>query len=75
MKRDIFRTVRELLDSRECVLTCNAVRPDGQLYKDSVENLEALTRLEPSLRKLVSICVGAGLEWETLDEVIELIGE
>lgn len=75
MKKDIFRTVRELLDSRECVLTGNAVSGEGQLYQDSVENLEALARLELSLRTLVSICVTGGLEWEVLDEVIDLIGE
>ena len=42
MNDDIFRTVRELLDSRGCVLTGNAVDPDGQLYDDSVANLEAI---------------------------------
>ena len=45
MANDIFRTVRELLDSRGCVLTGNAVDPDGQLYDDSVENLEAILAL------------------------------
>jgi hypothetical protein len=46
MNDDIFRTVRELLDSRGCVLTGNAVDPDGQLYDDSVENLEAILAMK-----------------------------
>jgi hypothetical protein len=74
MANDIFRTVRELLDSRGCVLTGNAVDPDGQLYDDSVENLNALRMLEPSLRELVDLCVNGGIEWQCLDEVIQIIG-
>lgn len=46
MNDDIFRTVRELLDSRGCVLTGNAVDPDGQLYDDSVANLEAILAMK-----------------------------
>lgn len=72
---DIFRTVRELLDSRECVLFGNAVDAEGALYDDSIENLNALRMLEPSLRELVRLCVNGGIEWQCLDEVIELIGE
>jgi hypothetical protein len=72
---DIFRTVRELLDSRECVLFGNAVDAEGALYDDSIENLNALRMLEPSLRELVRLCANGGIEWQCLDEVIELIGE
>ncbi len=71
---DIFRTVRELLDSRECVLFGNAVDAEGALYDDSIENLNALRMLEPSLRELVRLCANGGIEWQCLDEVIELIG-
>jgi hypothetical protein len=74
MSKDIFRTVRELLDSRDNVLIGNAVSIEGPLYGDSVENLHALQMLEPSLIELVRICVDSGLKCTALDEVIELIG-
>lgn len=74
MTKDIFRTVNELLDSRGDVLIGNAVSIEGQLYGDSVDNLNALRMLEPSLRELVRLCVNGGIEWQCLDEVIELIG-
>ena len=70
----IFRTVNELLESRFCVSQGNAVSIEGELYQDSVENLNALRMLEPSLHELVSTCVTSGIEWECLDEVIQLIG-
>lgn len=75
MKKDIFRTVRELLENRDCVLMGNAVNTEGQLYDDSVENLHALDMLEPSLIELVRNCVAAGVQSKALDEIIELIGE
>jgi hypothetical protein len=74
MSKDIFRTVSELLDSRDAVTFSNAVHLDGSLYEDAVENLHALQMLEPSLRELVRLCVNGGIEWQCLDEVIELIG-
>ena len=74
MAKDIFKTVTELLDSRDAVARGNAVHLDGYLYPDSVENLHALQMLEPSLRELVRLCVNGGIEWQCLDEVIELIG-
>jgi len=74
MNKDIFRTVRELLDSRGDVLIGNAVNINGRLYDDSAENLHALQMLEPSLIELVRLCVNGGIEWKCLDEVIELIG-
>lgn len=74
MTKDIFRTVTELLDSRDAVARGNAVHSDGYLYPDSVENLNALRMLEPSLRELVRICVDSGLKCTALTEVIELIG-
>ena len=45
MAKDIFRTVRELLDFRDLVWLSNAVNTEGQLYEDSVENLSALLML------------------------------
>ena len=74
MNKDIFRTVRELLDTGSDVLAGNAVDSMGRLYDDSVENLHALQMLEPSLIELVRLCVNGGIEWKCLDEVIELIG-
>lgn len=75
MSKDIFRTVRELLENRDCVLMGNAVNTEGKLYDDSVENLHALDMLEPSLIELVRNCVAAGVQSKALDEIIELIGE
>lgn len=74
MTKDIFKTVTELLDSRDYVMRGNAVSIGGRLYVDSVENLHALRMLEPSLIELVRICVDSGLKCTALDEVIELIG-
>jgi hypothetical protein len=74
MTKDIFRTVKHLLDSRDAVTLGKAVDLYGSLYPDSVENLHALQMLEPSLIELVRICVDSGLKCTALDEVIELIG-
>jgi hypothetical protein len=52
MINNIFRTVRELLENRDCVLMGNAVNTEGKLYDDSVENLHALDMLEPSCAAL-----------------------
>ena len=75
MRQDIFRTVTDLLDSRHCVLNGNAVSVEGALYDDSVENLNALRMLEPSLRELVAICEAEGIQAIALSEIIDLIGE
>ena len=74
MSKDIFRTVNDLLEGRDAVTFSNAVHLDGSLYEDAVENLNALRMLEPSLHELVRLCVNGGIEWQCLDEVIELIG-
>ena len=42
MANDILRTVRELLESSDCVLMGNAVNTEGKLYEDSVANLTAI---------------------------------
>lgn len=46
MNKDIFRTVRELLQSSKCVLMGNAVNNEGELYDDSVENLKAILAMQ-----------------------------
>ena len=74
MAKDIFRTVRELLESSDAVTIGNAVHSEGYLYEDSKENLFALAALERPLRELVEICVMSGIEWDPLAEVVELIG-
>ena len=48
MTNDIFRTVRELLESNKCVLMGNAVNNEGELYDDSVENLTAILAMKDS---------------------------
>jgi hypothetical protein len=49
MTEDIFRTVRELLQSNKCVLMGNAVNNEGELYEDSVANLTAILELKAML--------------------------
>ena len=49
MNKDIFRTVRELLQSSKCVLMGNAVNNEGELYEDSVANLTAILELKAML--------------------------
>jgi hypothetical protein len=63
MAKDIFRTVRELLDWPDDVMMSNAIACAGHLYDDSKANLTAIQRLERPLRELVDICVRAGIEW------------
>ena len=46
MTDDIFRTVRELLQSNKCVLMGNAVNNEGELYDDSVANLTAILAMQ-----------------------------
>jgi hypothetical protein len=60
MANDIFRTVRELLQSNKCVLMGNAVNNEGELYDDSVENLtrllvmqERYARMQTALQSMV----------------------
>ena len=52
MTNDIFRTVRELLENRDCVLMGNAVNTEGKLYDDSVENLTAILAMQDSYNKM-----------------------
>ena len=46
MTDDIFRTVRELLQSRDCVIMGNAVNNEGRLNDDSVSNLTAILAMQ-----------------------------
>ena len=52
MTDDIFRTVRELLQSNKCVLMGNAVNNEGELYEDSVENLTRLLVMEKNYARM-----------------------
>jgi hypothetical protein len=52
MTDDIFRTVRELLESSDCVLMGNAVNTEGKLYDDSVENLTAILAMEGHYKRM-----------------------
>jgi len=53
MAKDIFRTVREILDWPDDVMMSNAIACAGHLYDDSKANLTAIQRLERPLRELV----------------------
>jgi len=75
MTKDIFRPVRDLLDSRSDVMSGNAVGVDGALYPDAVESLHALQMMEPSLIELIEIGIKAGLDEMTcFREVAECLG-
>jgi hypothetical protein len=52
MANDIFRTVRELLESSDCVLMGNAVNTEGKLYEDSVANLTKLLEMEKNYARM-----------------------
>ena len=53
MTNDIFRTVRELLESSNEVLMGNAVNTEGKLYDDSVENLTAILAMKDSYSEML----------------------
>jgi hypothetical protein len=52
MANDILRTVRELLESSDCVLMGNAVNTEGRLYDDSAENLRRLLVMEKNYARM-----------------------
>jgi hypothetical protein len=54
MTNDIFRTVRELIQSNKCVLMGNAVNNEGELYDDSVENLTAILAMQDSYSAMLA---------------------
>jgi hypothetical protein len=74
MKRNIFETVRQLLDSYDDVTRGNAVHTHGNLYGDSVSNLSYLMNLEPALHELIEMCVDSGIQMEPLTRVIDITG-
>lgn len=51
---DIFRTVRELIQSNKCVLMGNAVNNEGELYDDSVENLTAILAMKDNYSAMLA---------------------
>ena len=57
MTNDIFRTVRELIQSNKCVLMGNAVNNEGELYDDSVENLTAILAMKDSYAEMLAALV------------------
>jgi hypothetical protein len=57
MTNDIFRTVRELIQSNKCVLMGNAVNNEGELYADSVENLTAILAMQDSYSEMLAALV------------------
>jgi len=57
MTNDIFRTVRELLQSNKCVLMGNAVNNEGELYDDSVENLTAILAMQDIYAEMLAALV------------------
>jgi hypothetical protein len=54
MTNDIFRTVRELIQSNKCVLMGNAVNTEGELYDDSVENLTAILAMKDNYAEMLA---------------------
>jgi hypothetical protein len=77
MTNDIFRTVRELIQSNKCVLMGNAVNNEGELYDDSVENLTAILAMQDSYNEML-----AALEWwqaqmrdDTCDDMGKLLDD
>jgi hypothetical protein len=58
MANDIFRTVRELLQSNKCVLMGNAVNNEGELYDDSVENLTAILAMKEHCDRMYTALEG-----------------
>jgi len=70
MTNDIFRTVRELLESSNELLLGNAVNNEGELYADSVENLTAILAMKDSHSEMLAVLcemLGAA-ETDLLDE-------
>ena len=59
MTNDIFRTVRELIQSNKCVLMGNAVNNEGELYDDSVENLTAILAMQDSYGEMLAALTDA----------------
>jgi hypothetical protein len=75
MDKYIFRTVHDLLDSRNCVMSGGAVDMQGALYEDCVDNLRDLSMMEPSLFELLDACERAGLgDLQCFREVAGLLG-
>jgi len=66
---DIFRTVRELLQSNKCVLMGNAVNNEGELYDDSVENLTAILAMQDSHKDLLAALEVLVWQLDRMDDI------
>ncbi len=71
MIEDIFRTVRELLQSNKCVLMGNAVNNEGELYKDSVENLTAILAMQERYARMQTALQSMVLNYAASGRVTE----
>ncbi len=71
MTNDIFRTVRELLQSNKCVLMGNAVNNEGELYEDSVENLTAILAMQERYARMQTALESMVLNYAQLGRVTE----
>ena len=71
MADDIFRTVRELLQSNKCVLMGNAVNNEGELYEDSVENLTAILAMQERYARMQTALESMVLNYAQLGRVTD----
>jgi hypothetical protein len=71
MAEDIFRTVRELLQSNKCVLMGNAVNNEGELYEDSVSNLTAILAMQERYARMQTALESMVLNYAQLGRVTE----
>jgi hypothetical protein len=71
MAEDIFRTVRELLESSDCVLMGNAVNTEGKLYEDSVANLTAILAMQERYARMQTALESMVLNYAQLGRVTE----
>ena len=71
MTDDIFRTVRELLESSDCVLMGNAVNTEGKLYEDSVSNLTAILAMQERYARMQTALQSMVLNYAQFGRVTE----
>jgi len=71
MADDIFRTVRELLQSNKCVLMGNAVNNEGELYDDSVENLNEILAMQKRNARMYTALESLVLNYATFGRVTD----
>ena len=71
MADDVFRTVRELLDSSDCVLLGNAVNTEGKLYEDSVANLTAILAMQERYERMYTALDSLVLNYAQFERVTD----